>query len=694
MKNRVIYILTGLFAVVYKCNGNSDNDNNNNNNINNKISEDKLVTKYTIFVPPNELYKQKSILELLQHVHQSSALEHLQGEIEQFNLESTYEFYNNVEAIREIDRRYKHCLLTAKNELFSVYNEQHLNEAILLYKVFFSAKDWDIFYKSLIWARFNVNAGVFLYAMNVAILHRNDTKIIQLPPIYEINPNLFFNADLIQTAQHHKMHGFQGVSEPNGIITVIISRNFSVDQPMEYFTHDVGLSEQYRLNRLKWPTWYGGNDLNVKDFKENGERHLLQHQQLIARYYLERLSNDAGVIPNFFIYSVRETSSPKLRYYNGVYFPGRESNHNFYTKDNYDDIHAFIDYERRIREAIDIGHIVLPNGTYINLSNPDAIKILGNTIMGNPDSPNLHFYGNYAMRGKVIFGGILNGHHNHHNKIPTLLEHFETTLIDPIFYQLYQRILKLYWRFKNLLKPYTRNELDFPGVKINNVSVGKLMTYFEQFQIDITNAVDVDVLAEKNTDLQKLGRISNYKGKDFVILAKQHRLNHDSFNITLEIFAEKKINTHIQIYIGPKYNQTISRLNENRQYFVMLDDFRQDFVAGQNIVIRNSNNFTWCVEDKISNLELYKKLLNAFEGKEKYRFERKIGFPHNLLLPKGKRDGMPFQLFVNIIPFSSLSENDIFQLGYPLDRRIDKNEWPTPNMFFKDVDIFHEGVRN
>lgn len=56
-----------------------------------------------------------------------------------------------------------------------------------------------------------------------------------------------------------------------------------------------------------------------------------------------------------------------------------------------------------------------------------------------------------------------------------------------MFYQLYKRYVGYFTQYKSLLTPYTKEELSFPGVKIENVEVDKLVTYFDHFDTEITN---------------------------------------------------------------------------------------------------------------------------------------------------------------------------------------------------------------
>ena len=100
--------------------------------------------------------------------------------------------------------RYKYGMLQ-RGALFSVYYKEHRDEVLSLFRLFYSAKDFQTFYKVACWARYYMNEGLFITALTTAIMYRPDTMYIQLPPFYEVYPNYFFDAEIIQEAHHIKM---------------------------------------------------------------------------------------------------------------------------------------------------------------------------------------------------------------------------------------------------------------------------------------------------------------------------------------------------------------------------------------------------------------------------------------------------------------------------------------------------------
>ncbi|CRL07340.1 CLUMA_CG020319, isoform A [Clunio marinus] len=661
------------------------------------------------------LVKQKAILEVFQHVHQKEVHTQLWTDSKNYNIEEHYDSFTNVEAVKEFVRLYNHGLLGFE-EIFTVLNEEQSHEVNALFNIFYYAKDWETFYKVMVWARFHVNEGMFIYALTTAIYHRPDFVGIELPAIYEIYPYYFFHAEVLQKAHQYKMQGFYGMKKVEGVYQAVIPANYTgwymhtnAEQKVSYFTEDIGLNAWYYYLQADFPYWLGGKEFGLyKD--RRGELYLFHHQQLLARYYLERLSNDLGVIPEItYELPIKTGYFPDMYYYNGVPFPARDNNYIMYTEDNYHLIQEVEDYERRIRDAIDLGYIVMPNGDHVDLTKPESVEYLGNLIQTNPDSVNTRYYGFLEMYARILLGASVE-HFEDHKVIPSVLEQFETSLRDPVFYQLYKRIIGFYWQFKEHLPHYTVEEIEFPGVKIEGVEMDKLVTYFDRFDADITNAVDVEVYDEKTpaSELKKFGKIAHYQGEDFVIKARSTRLNTVPFTYKLSVASEKAVKGVVRAYLGPKYDSygNVYHVNDNRENFVLLDVFAYEFQAGKNVITRNSNDFSFFVKDRTTFFELYKQVMNAYTTGDKYQLhtsEAHTGFPARLMLPKGKKGGMPYQFFFVVSPYNAPTTKphegyeefgygyvDSLPYGYPLDREINENYWFTPNMYYYDVNIFHK----
>lgn len=289
--------------------------------------------------------------------------------------------------------------------------------------------------------------------------------------------------------------------------------------------------------------------------------------------------------------------------------------------------------------------------------------------------------------------------------VPSVLDYYQTALRDPVFYQLQKRLVDLVLLFKRRLPSYTREELLFPGVKIDNVVVDRLVTYFDDYFMDITNAVTLteDEFRKTTTDMK--------------FWARKRRLNHQPFKVTFDITSDKTVDSVVRIFLGPKEDQ-LGRyidINKNRQNFVELDSFIYNLKEGRNTIVRNSYDMHNLVRDRIMTTDLWKKLDTITDFKDMLLKDLRnyhTGFPIRLLLPKGRVGGFKTMLYVIVTPlklvdnvdpnildkdrkdfvvdFRSTTLLDRMPLGFPLDRYIDVTRFFTPNMRFVDVRIYHK----
>lgn len=607
--------------------------------------------------------------------------------------------------------------MASTNAIYSTFANE-----FFLYFLFYL--DWDTFYKTILWARYNVNPGLFVYSLHVAMIHRHDFAGLQMPAIYEIFPHYFFSFDVIQRAQMMKQQGFRGVKKVDGMYNLVIQANYSgqtvysyPDQHVSYFTEDIGLNAYYYYFHIDYPFWMGGHEYGLNKDRR-GEYYLFFHQQLLARYYMERLSHDMAPIKEFTWWTPISAFYPNIQTYYGYPFLSREHNHLVYQEGNKFTVDFINAYEQRLLHAIDSGLFLMSNGSYYNFSYPGGVEYLGNALHGNPDSLNAKYY-NYMYWVYKTFGQYFGkGHHFQGTVYPSALAHQETTLRDPAYWMFMKRVFMFYAKFMHHMHPYTSHEITYEGVHIDSVEVDKLITYFDYFDADISNAVDIEYphdFAEHMTDFRRFGRVSHYHGEDYIIKARQWRLNHVPFKVNINVASNVASPSVVRIYLGPKYDESGHKLslNENRYNFFLLDMFKYDLTTGNNVITRESRNFFNQVKDRTTYYELYKYVMLATAGQKPYQmdnFEAHNGYPNRLLLPKGKKGGMQYQLFVHISPYysphvpqystfdpvittgigSGSRFVDTLPFYYPLDRHIDEYHWYTPNMYYHDVTIFHK----
>ncbi|XP_044731626.1 allergen Cr-PI-like [Chrysoperla carnea] len=500
--------------------------------------------------------------------------------------------------------------------------------------------------------------------------------------------------------------GLQIQDTEGDIPVVIIPANYSGwyldierDQKLTYFTEDIGLNSYYWYLHVDYPFWMEGPEFGL-DKDHRGELFYYIHQQLLARYYLERLSNRLGEIEWINIWEPMEHGYVcTLQHENGLPFPVRPKkamliydDHTKWTAEKMEIL------ERRIIDAIDLGYILDKDGKKVSLYTNDGINVLGNLIEGNPDSLHRRYYGYLLIWAKHLIGFSVQSV-DHLKLQPSALELYETAMRDPMFYAIHKRIVHYFFYYKRNLPVYTYTDLAYPEVKIDSVVVDKLITYFDHHDVELNNAIYNDFTVD--TEIPKV-----------IVKARQMRLNHRPFYYRVNVVSEKTTQAVVRVFLGPKHDEHGHpiHINENRVNFVELDKFIVDLKAGKNVIERNSHEARHTVQDRTSYYTLYRKVMLALEGSEDFvldNTEAHCGFPNRLLLPKGTRSGMVYQIFVMVTPYQGTHQVteeqtytcgvgtgsrsiDNLPLGYPLDRKIDVSQFYVPNMHFQDVVIYHK----
>lgn len=670
------------------------------------------------------LQKQQVIFEFFLHQNQPEVFPKIYKEVKDYNFAITRDLYKNTTIFDDFYSYYEHKLLVPRDGIFSPLVDYQMKQAIALFKLFYHARDWETFYKVTTWAKYHVQPNMFLYALSVAVVHRKDMAGIVLPAPYEFNPNLFFPSKVIEQAQRYKMQGFHGHKKVNDRLTAYVKADYTSslvhlneDQRIAYLTEDVGFNAQYYHYFLDYPTWMGGDEFGLNRDRR-GEFYIHLIDQYVKRYNLERRSNGLGEIPRFSWYGpIKSGYYSNLRYYNGDLLPNRDNNYLMNVERNYNLITRVKRFEQRLYDVVDKEYFNLPNGERVSTRTQEFVDIYGNMLQNNADNVFRNYYGNILNDGKRIIGGAINSV-NKNYYVPSVNEQYETVARDPVNYQFMNYIMDKVRYFKSRLPPYTRDELHFRGVNITSVEMEPLYTFFDVYDSDITNAVDVEVYNEKRhnpADFQKFGQISNYQGEDLAIFARQKRLNHKAFSFTLRVWSEVKRSAVVLVYMGLKtdVHGHVLNINEKRQNMYELDKFYVDLNAGENKIVRNSNDYSWYVKDTTTIQEVYKQIMLAIKGEQKFPLdmtEAHCGIPRRLMLPKGRVGGEPYQFFYMVVPFkqpkvkqftgydsvvscgvgSGARYLDTLPLGFPFDRTIDDRHFYSSNMVFYDTLIYHK----
>ncbi|XP_015594791.1 arylphorin subunit alpha [Cephus cinctus] len=638
------------------------------------------------------LVKQKKLYDLLYFKTFDNELLEL---AKSYDVGKNIDSYENKTVVTEFLKRFQFGMLP-KGKLYSTQYMKMRDEVTALYNLFYEAKDFDTFYKTAIWAKMHLNEMMFSYAYQIAVFHRPDTKYITLPPLYEVNPFYFFDSQLINDVKNIKMKYGTAKLEKNYLVFANYTPMCSMDTYLEsdhklnYFMEDIGLNSYYYHMRAMFPLFVSDKNLNyTRDVR--GEIYLYGHKLLMSRYYMERLSNDLEDVEDF------DWTMPfvpgfykEMVHPNGVMFPQRES-YQTLPSYKYKYMKEAREVESRIMELIDFGYVYGLDGKPVDIYTPAGYNVLGNIIEGNKDSYNGRYYKNLDVLIRKVFGATRMANHKY-DIVPNALDLYVTSIRDPAFYRIYKRIVNLYQRYMVNMKPYTREQLNFPGVKLNDVVVDKMVTYFDQVDIPVTKALSFK---------DRIDEMS------YSIKARQYRLNHKPFSYTFDIESDKDTTALIRIFLGPAFDIHGKRINLESSWmkYIILDFFEVNLKVGKNKIVRSSTESVFVVPDELSSEAFYAKLQKAMEGSEPFVYTENIyGFPDRLILPKGKPQGMPYRLFFHVVeldktqivnmelPLMGKLYHDEKGMGYPLDRPICIWDFMTPNMYLKDVFIYHEDM--
>ncbi|CAG9788680.1 unnamed protein product [Diatraea saccharalis] len=668
-------------------------------------------------VSQENLEMQKNLLFLYVHPHEPLILPEQQEIANTWDLLKNIDKYNNATAVHVCQILINDEWVLPQGVPFTVLQPDQRWQAIALFNLLYSAKTVDTFYKTAVYLRAHVNEYMFIYVVSVAILHRPDTQGFIVPPLYEIFPSYFNNIAIMTTAQRINTHHQNFIEHyPNTYVrdnAVVIRRNATLwgydttkNMLVAYFTHDYSLNNFYNNMHLLYPSWLGGSTVPlVKD--RRGEWFLFIHKQILARYYMERLSNGLGEIPVLGTSVVKEGYPCGLQYYSGIPFASRPNYYYLEQPDFVDDITYILEYESRIQEAIDQGYILTPTGQHVDISQPDAIDVIGRIIQSGVDSPNSQYYKDFISIWKTLLGNseVFSTMTPKGTSlvVPSCLEQHGTNLRDSAFYMIYKRVLKIVESWKEQLPPYTQEELGLPGVVINKVEVDKLVTYFEHTYMNVSNHLYTTVSKRQHLH------------EDQVVLVEHNRLNHKVFSVRVHVNSDAPKNVVVRLFLAPKYDSLGNEipLEINSQNFFLFDQFLYTLKQGENVITHSSNENQFATNDQTSFHKMYDKIVNSLSSHDQflYKIDPIDHFPQRLLLPKGRVGGMPYVVMVHISQYNA--PNVVYgtgfnpslslgvgsgarrmtsdPLGFPVDRPL--RNWQVQklhNIWFEDVLIHHK----
>ncbi|XP_075147708.1 phenoloxidase 2-like [Haematobia irritans] len=633
------------------------------------------------------------------------------------NVELQSRFGDNVEIkipLRDISRKpnLEFTKAVGRRQQFSLFQDLHKKVASQLITMYMDCPDIQSFASLCAYTKDRINPMLFQYCFSVAIQHRRDTRDIRVPPVAETFPSNFVEPSLLQDAREEASL----IPDPKQRTPIEIPRNYTAsdredEQRVAYFREDIGVNMHHWHWHLVYPT-EGPREIVAKD--RRGELFYYMHHQILARYNAERLCNNlkrVEVLSNLRA-PIPEGYFPKLlSSVNNRTYPARMSSAVLRDMNRENNVLEVADCERwrdRILAAIDKGFVEDTSGNRIPLDDVKGIDILGDLVEASSLSVNRQFYGNLH---NMVHNLISYAHDPdaRHLEEYGVMGDVTTAMRDPIFYRWHGYLDTLFSKFKSLLPVYDANNLKYQGVTIDNIEAkinsgnsapNVLLTYWQKSNVDIAAGLDF--------------------GPNGSVYASFTHLQHAPFEYVFQVTNSNRTNKMgtCRIFLCPKTNETGSPLSidEQRMLAIEMDKFTVNLVPGKNTIRRRSDESSVTIPFERS----FRRVGESYQPKDaqelaKFQFCG-CGWPDHLLLPKGKPEGMAFDLFVMISDYADDSVQqtnnsvdtcgdaysfcglkdkkypDRRTMGFPFDRRLPANNLNAltssfPNMKRTDVKI-------
>lgn len=600
-----------------------------------------------------------------------------------------------------------------RNEQFSLFLPRHRKIAGRLIDIFLKMRSIDDLQSVAVYAHDRVNPLLFNYALSVALLHRPDTRDLDVPSFAQSFPDRFVDSQIFREIREET-----NVVDTGNRVPITIPRDYTAsdldpEHRLWYFREDMGINLHHWHWHLIYPFEASDRSIVAKD--RRGELFYYMHEQIMARYNLERFSNNLARVARFnnFREPIPEGYFPKMdSLVASRAWPARFDNARLSDiKREVDDLSVDIsDLERwrdRILDAINQGFAMDERGNRVELNEDTGIDTLGNIIESSIISPNRQLYGDLHNLGHVFFSYAHDPTHRHLESFGVIGDS-ATAMRDPVFYRWHAYIDDIFQEHKTRLPPYTLPQLNYDGVSVTGVQVSAdggqanvLSTFWQQSDLNLS------------------------RGMDFVprgnVFARFTHLQHTPFTYTISVNNDSGVQRlgYVRIFLGPKNDERGRSMlfREQRLLMIEMDKFIVSLNPGQNTIKRRSteSSVTIPFERTFRNLDLDR---SADGSPEELEFNFcGCGWPNHMLIPKGLPEGLQCVLFVMVSDYETDRINqqlvgscsdaasycgvrdrlypDKRAMGYPFDRlpRTGADRlmnFLTPNMSLIDVVIRHE----
>ncbi|CAL4063450.1 unnamed protein product, partial [Meganyctiphanes norvegica] len=504
-----------------------------------------------------------------------------------------------------------------------------------------------------------VNEELFIYALSYAIIRNPKFDSRLVPAIYEVFPNKFIPQHTIKQAMD-QLRSTQYKDPQNLPDEFVVEHNIEFtgsdlnpEHRVAYFREDYGLNAHHWHWHLVFPV----EDERPRDRK--GEIFFYMHNQMMARYDWERLSNwlNRVVKLNNWREPIPEGYFPKLTINNSAKQYGTRPDNmmlqDFTRIDKVDeplpfapfDINDMERWRTRLFDAIHKGYMKKKNGDRVILSDnvvpgPDqkrGVDILGDTFEADADlSVNPDFYGSLHSAGHDIIG-FIHDPQGHHKEEVGVIGDTSTSCRDPAFWRWHKFVDDVFNEYKMLQEPYKDNELILESVEVESVTV-------------TSGILDDNVLETGwNKRTIEASRGLDFRSEGRSIKVNLEHLTHRPFTYNIQVTNNQTdpCDVTVRVYMAPKRNEANNTMTfmDQRLLWAEMDKFKITLEPGSNSLERLSTESSITIPDELTFRDLEE---NPPSEDDPPSLFCGCGWPQHLLLPMGRVGGMDFQIFVLI----------------------------------------------
>ncbi|XP_050704837.1 phenoloxidase 1-like [Eriocheir sinensis] len=499
-----------------------------------------------------------------------------------------------------------------------------------------------------------LNEKLFIYAVSSVILTQPEMRALQIPSIVEVFPSSFVPrttlAAMEQQARQPSTAFESNATAQDAIITEYgpewSSTHLKPEHRVAYWREDYGINAHHWHWHLVYPT-----GMNMERDRK-GELFYYMHQQMLARYDMDRLSvglSRVEKLANWRI-PIPDGYFSKLTLDNSGQMWGSRQDNTLVQKFRRDGLMLDVtDLERqhsRLMDAIHQGHLIDREGKLVKLTDEGVapkrrgIVLLGDAIEADRKlGLNSPFYGSLHNQGHIIISAAHDPDNAHKENLGVMSDS-STAMRDPVFYRWHKYIDDLFQEYKLTQPPYTMEQLSVQTVTVTGVEVESA---------DRKNMLTTGW----NTQDFEASRGLDFNSSRPVMVRLTH-LDHWPFRYNIKVENEEKVakEVTIRIFMAPKLNERGVDMNfmEQRLLWAEMDRFKQTLKPGTNTVRRESSDSSITNPKDFTFGDLLNRPLSDNPGAPDDNLLNicGCGWPQHMLLPRGKQEGMDFQLLVMV----------------------------------------------